>query len=129
MRPNRLGPLSARYLSLAEREEIAILKAKAHGVREIARQTCRSASTISRELRRDAATRPDTSGYRATTAQWHAERRLTRPKPAKLSTNEKLRAYVQDRLAGAISRPDGTAVPGPNVRFAGRRHGPRQDRG
>jgi IS30 family transposase len=47
MRPNRLGPLSARYLSLAEREEIAILKAKAHGVREIARQTtCRSASTI-----------------------------------------------------------------------------------
>jgi IS30 family transposase len=128
MRPSRLGPLSARYLSLAEREEIAILNAKGDGVREIARQTRRSASTISRELRRNAATRPDASGYRATAAQWHAERRRARPKVAKLAANETLRAYVQDRLAGTITRPDGTAVPGPTVRFAGRRHGPRQDR-
>jgi len=46
---------------------------------------------------------------------------------AKLAANEKLRAYVQDRLAGTITRPDGTEVPGPSVRWAGRRHGPRQD--
>ena len=57
MRPVSLAPLSSRYLSLTEREEIAILKAKGCGVRDIARQTNRSPSTISRELRRNAATR------------------------------------------------------------------------
>ena len=57
MRPVSLAPLSGRYLSFAEREEITILKAKSCGVREIARQMHRSPSTISRELRRNAATR------------------------------------------------------------------------
>ena len=47
---------------------------------------------------------------------------------AKLAANEKLRDDVQDRLSGLISRPDGTEVPGPTVRFIGRRHGRRQDR-
>ena len=65
MRPVSLAPSSGRYLSFAEREEIAILKAKGCGVREIARQTNRSPSTISRELRRNAATRAGSSGYRA----------------------------------------------------------------
>jgi IS30 family transposase len=128
MRPNRLAALSGRYLSLAEREEIAILKAGGCGVREIARQVGRSASTISRELRRNASTRAGASGYRAMTAQWHAERRARRPKVAKLVVNENLRAYVQDRLAGTVVRPDGTPVPGPTTRWKGRRHGPRQDR-
>ena len=128
MRPISLCPLSGRYLSLNEREEIAILKAKGCGVREIARQVRRSPSTISRELRRNAATRPDSPGYRAIAAQWHADRRAKRPKVAKLATNEALRTYVQDRLAGTITRPNGTEVPGPTVRFIGRRHGPRQDR-
>jgi len=115
-------------LSFAEREEIAILKAKGCGIREIARQTNRLPSTISRELRRNAATRTDSSGYRAINAQWHADRRAKRPKVAKLTANGTLREYVQDRLSGQITRPDGTAVPGPTVRFKGRRHGPRQDR-
>jgi IS30 family transposase len=128
MRPISPAPLSGRYLSLAEREEIAILKAKGCGVREIARQVRRHPSTISRELRRNAATRPDSSGYRAIAAQWHADRRARRPKVAKLAANEALRSYVQDRLAGLITRPDGTEVPGPTVRFIGRRHGRRQDR-
>ncbi len=128
MRPISRAPLSGRYLSFAEREEIAILKAKGFGVREIARQTNRSPSTISRELRRNAATRTDSSGYRAINAQWHADRRAKRPKVAKLAANEKLRDDVQDRLSGLISRPDGTEVPGPTVRFVGRRHGRRQDR-
>ena len=43
--------------------------------------------------------------YRATTAQWHAERRASRPKVAKLAANDALREYVQDRLAGTIARP------------------------
>lgn len=42
--------------------------------------------------------------------------------------NEALHAYVQDRLSGAIVRPDGVAVPGPQVRWKGRRHGPRKHR-
>ena len=66
--------------------------------------------------------------YRATTAQWHAERAGRRPKPAKLATNAALRTYVQDRLAGAIVAPDGAAVPGPAVPWKGRRHGRRQER-
>jgi IS30 family transposase len=66
--------------------------------------------------------------YRASTAQWHAERRASRPKVAKLAGNDRLREYVQDRLAGEIARPDGGRVPGPTVRFIGRRHGRRADR-
>jgi IS30 family transposase len=128
MRPISVAPLSTRYLSFAEREEIAILKAQGAGVREIARQVGRSPSTISRELRRNAATRSGSSGYRAITAQWHADRRARRPKTAKLVTNDGLREYVQDRLSGKIARPDGTLVEGPTVRFIGRRHGRRQDR-
>ncbi len=122
------APLSGRYLSFAEREEIAILRAQHHGVREIARQLSRSPSTISRELRRNAATRSGRSDYRATTAQWHADRRARRPKRARLAAHERLREYVQDRLAGTVTTPDGTPVPGPNVRWIGRRHGRRRDR-
>jgi IS30 family transposase len=128
MRPITLAALSGRYLALPEREDIAILNANGCGVREIARRLGRSPSTISRELRRNLATRPDSSGYRATTAQWYADRRAKRPKVAKLAANEELRQYVQDRLAGVITAPSGTKVPGPTVRWAGRRHGPRQDR-
>jgi IS30 family transposase len=97
-------------------------------VREIARRVGRSASTISREVRRNAATRGGLLEYRATTAQWHADRRAKRPKVAKLAGNDTLREYVQDRLAGLITAPNGTAVPGPEVRWIGRRHGRRKDR-
>src|SRR5512144_1573118 len=48
----------------------------------------RSPSTISRELRRNAATRGGGLGYGATTAQWHAERQGRRPKTAKLAASE-----------------------------------------
>lgn len=123
-----LGPLSGRYLSFAEREEIAILHTQGFGIREIARRIGRYPSTISRELRRNAATRGGDLQYRATTAQWHADRRARRPKVAKLAANDKLRQYVQDRLAGAITAPDGTRVSGPNVRWIGRRHGRRKER-
>jgi len=124
----RLAPLSGRYLSFAEREEIAILHAQKRGVREIAQRIGRSPSTISRELRRNAATRRGGLEYRATTAQWHADRRAERPKVAKLATNDALRQYVQDRLAGAIRTASGMAAPGPQVPWIGRRHGRRQDR-
>ncbi len=130
MPPITQAPLSGRFLSFVEREEIAILHARGCGVRQIARSmpTGRSPSTISRELRRNAATRGGVLEYRATTAQWHADRRARRPKAAKLATDDALRAYVQDRLAGAITRPDGVAAAGPEVRWIGRRHGRRADR-
>src|SRR4051794_23764307 len=121
-------PPSGRYLLFAEREEIALLRAQGHGVREIARRLERTASTISRELRRNAATRGGGLDYRATTAQWHAERSARRPKPAKLAVNPALRQYVQERLAGTVVTPDGAAVHGPAVTWKGRRHGRRQDR-
>jgi IS30 family transposase len=124
----RQAALSARYLSFEEREEIALLRARDYGVREIARRLGRSPSTISREMRRNAATRSGAFDYRAVTAQWHADRRARRPKIAKLAANDTLREYVQDRLAGVIAMLDGTAVPGPLVRWSGRRHGRRQDR-
>jgi IS30 family transposase len=121
-------PSPGRYLSFAEREEIALGRAQGLGVREVARRLGRAASTISRELRRNAATRGGNLDYRATTAQWHAERAARRPKRAKLAANPALRAYAQDRLAGAVAAPGGAAVPGPAVPWKGRRHGRRQNR-
>ncbi len=67
--------------------------------------------------------------YRATTAQWHADRAARRPKPVKLAVNLALRAYVQDRLAGVIVTPKGNSdCRAFGVFRKGRRHGPRQDR-
>jgi IS30 family transposase len=122
------APLSGRYLSFAEREEIAILHARKHTVRDIARRLGRSPSTISRELRRNAATRGGNLEYRATTAQWHADRRAKRPRVAKLAANDALRRYVEDRLSGTITALDGRDVPGPRTHWKGRRHGRRQHR-
>jgi IS30 family transposase len=121
-------PPSERYLSFAEREEIALLRAQGCGVRETARRLGRDASTISRELLRNVATRSGGLEYRATTAQWHAERAARRPKPAKLAANAVLRKYVQDRLVGEVAGPGGAAVRGPAVPWKGRRHGRRQHR-
>ena len=107
-----LAPLSGRYLSFGEREEIALLRAQGMGVREIARGLGRAPSTISRELRRNAATRGGKLEYRASVAQWKAELMARRPKTAKLVADDRLREYVQDRLAGQVRLPDGMAVPG-----------------
>jgi IS30 family transposase len=128
MAPISLAAPSGRYLSFAEREELALLRAQGHGVREIARRLGRSPSTVSRELRRNAATRGGKLEYRATVAQWKAERAAKRPKAAKLAEHEQLRAYVQARLAGAVSDAEGRPIPGPNVPWKGRRHGRRADR-
>ena len=132
MPPTHLAPsaptLSGRYLSFVEREQLALLRAHSCGVRECARQLGRAPSTISRELRRNAATRSGALDYRATTAQWHADRAGCRPKVAKLATHAPLRQYVQERLAGVIATPGGASVRGPTVAWKGRRHGRRQHR-
>src|SRR4051794_18265786 len=123
------APLSGRYLSFAEREEIAILKAQGVGVRASARRLGRSPSTISRELRRNAATRCGKLEYRASVAQWKADLVAQRPKTAKLVADERLRVYVQQRLAGEVRRADGLPVAGPaRAPWRGRNKPHRQDR-
>jgi IS30 family transposase len=128
MPPSRFEPDTGRYLCFVEREEIAILRAYGYGVREIAKHLGRSPSTVSRELRRNAATRGGRLVYRAVIAQWHRDRRAARPKTAKLAANDRLREYVQDRLAGVISTPGGRPVPGPETRWNGRNRARRRDR-
>lgn len=113
MPPIALTEASGCYLSFEEREEIAILRAEDKGVREIARAIGRDPGTISRELRRNAATRGEKQEYRAGVAQWKAQQAAKRPKTAKLVENPRMREYVQDRLAGNVRQPDGTIVPGP----------------
>lgn len=120
---------TGRYLSFAEREEIALLRAQDKGVREIAREIGRDPGTVSRELRRNAVTRGGKLDYRASVAQWKADMSAKRPKAAKLVINPRLRGYVQERLSGHISLPDGTPVPGPTPpRFTGRNKSHRKDR-
>lgn len=113
MPPMSLKPLSGRYLPFAGREEIALRRAQGASKRQIARELGRAPSTISRELRRNAATRGGKLIYRASVARWKAELVATRPKVAKLVSNPELPEYVQERLSGQISRRDGTAVAGP----------------
>ena len=120
--------VSGRYLTFAEREDIAILHAQNFSAREIARRLGRSPSTISRELRRNASTRTYRLEYKASIAQWHAERRARRPKVAKLASNERLRKYVQDRLSGEVCTADGTPVGPAGPLWKGRNKPHRGDR-
>ena len=123
------NPISERYLSFAEREEIALLRAQDVGIREIARVIGRSPSTVSRELARNAATRSGKLEYRASVAQWKSELVARRPKPCKLVKNERLHQYVQDRLDGNIRDAHGREIAGPRqAPFIGRNKPHRGDR-
>jgi IS30 family transposase len=86
----QLAPPSGRYLSFAERADIAVWRAQGLGV-PIAGRLGRSPSTVWGELRRDAATRGSRLDYRAGIAQWKADLVAGRPKPAKLVANDRLR--------------------------------------
>lgn len=105
--------ISGRYLLFAEREDIGLLSFQGVGVREIARRIGRSASTVSLELTRNAATRSGQLEYRASVAQWKAELVAKRPKLSKLVTNPRLLHYVQDRLEGKVHDADGRQISGP----------------
>lgn len=95
--PRRVEP-SGRFLSFAERELIMLRSAQGVSVRAIARELGRAASTVSRELRRNAHSRWPCE-YRATLAHAKAQDRGRRPKQRKLAGNSVLRAWVEDRLA------------------------------
>ena len=92
-----LSEPTGRYLSMHEREEIAVLQGHV-GVREIARCLGRCPATISRELHRNAAG-GQPSRYRASVAQAEADRRARRSKTSKLAEHPPLREYVQDKLS------------------------------
>jgi transposase, IS30 family len=94
---------SARYLDREERYEIARLREAGLRMREIARRTGRSPSTISRELARNAC--PRTGQYIPERADRLAWERQRRPKPSKLARNPALRAEVQ-RLLGRRYSPE-----------------------
>ena len=122
-------PISGRYLSFAQREEIGLLWAQDIGVREIARRIERSPSTVSREIRRNAVTRGGKLEYRASVAQSKAELMARRPKPAKLVTNPRLHHYAQDRLEGKVHDAGGHEVAGSRqAPFQGRNKPHRGDR-
>src|SRR3954471_24718418 len=99
-RPRRGRTLKGRCLTFAEREEIALARARGDTTRAIARRLGRSPSTVSRELRRNA---DRDGGYRATMAHALAYERASRPKPAKLQTNLALRQIVRDDLRRRLS--------------------------
>ena len=128
MPPLTLAEPTGRYLSFAEREEIALLHAQGVGVRAIARELKRDPGTISRELRRNAATRGGNSQYRASVAQWKAQTAARRPKQAKLAVDPRLREYVQTRLSGQLQHPDGSTAPGPATTWKGLNKPHRADR-
>ena len=95
VKSNGRWPAGGRYLSVAEREEIAVGLAAGEAVRVIAARLGRAPSTVSREARRNRGSR---GGYRALAAQAQAEFRARRPKTARLAGNPRLRGWVQDRL-------------------------------
>jgi transposase, IS30 family len=92
---NGAGPVSGRYLSVAEREEIAVGLAAGQSLRVIAARLGRAASTVSREVRRNSR---GAGCYRAVAAEGQAQARAARPKMARLAGNERLRGLVQQRL-------------------------------
>ena len=106
-------------LTLAEREEISRgLIAKVF-LRSIGRDLKRSASTISREVRRNGGTKH----YRATPSDAAAWNRSHRPKPCKLAGNAYLcplpgSRYVVSMRGGNIGQADAQMVPATNRRLA-----------
>lgn len=96
--PDRLDEASRsnRYLSKLERQRIATLRQQGLGVREIARRLDRSASTVSRELRRNI--RKHDRCYDADLAHARARQRAHRRRPSRLARDADLRAVVKDKL-------------------------------
>ena len=98
VRPRPPRPGSGRFLSFAEREEIALRLAAGLSPAVIARGLGRHRSTITREIARHRRAHDARLDYRASRAQWRAEHNARRPKPAKLVVNAELRERVQAML-------------------------------
>jgi IS30 family transposase len=90
-------PVKGRYLSLAEREEIAVGIAAGETPTAIAARIGRHKTTVGREIANNGVARWP-AGYRAGAAQAKAEAAARRPKTGKLAGNPRLAAAVQDGL-------------------------------
>jgi len=93
--PQLPTPRHRRYLSLEERTTIADLHREKKSLRQIAEAIGRPASTVSRELRRNA---DPSRGYLPGTADRLATGRLSRPRPRRVSLDVELRAVVVELL-------------------------------
>lgn len=91
----RESVISARFLSEDERVQIADLRKTGAGIRQIATAMGRSASTVSRELRRNAT---KAGGYRPFYAHRLARNRRSRVRPSKIAANAVLRQTIQSLL-------------------------------
>ena len=108
MPPISLAPRSARSLSFAEREEIAILKLRAPGCatspvgsgepRRLSHVSCSQGGAAVAYRRRRRSGAPDVPSARR----------------SKLAAIDRLRSDVQDHLAGTVMAEDGTPVLAPN---------------
>jgi IS30 family transposase len=104
-------PVSARFLSEAERVAIADGLIRGRSIRVIAAELGRAPSTVSREIRRNRDTR--TEVYHPFRAQRRAAGRRVRPKLGKLAQNAELRDFVQVHLEERWSPEQiSTALPG-----------------
>jgi len=98
MPPLSLAEPTGRFLTLSEREEIALGLASGQGVRTIARLIGRSPSTVSREIARNHSAPHRRWTYVGSWAQMKCESRARRPQVAKLVANPRLAARVQAGL-------------------------------
>ncbi|WP_243075749.1 IS30 family transposase [Microbacterium sp. SS28] len=115
MSPLSLSEPSDRFLTIADRERIAVGVAREESIRQIAREIGRHPSTVLRELRRNRDDSPRyrprritcppsrSTSYSPSAAQGRADRRLSRPKPSKLAAEPLLRVEVERRLRLAHS--------------------------
>ena len=103
--------MAGRRLTLKEREDIAYLRGRHAGVRQIAGWMGRDPSTISRELRRN--TSPSPRRYRPLSAHIQAVAKARRDRPRKLAAGTALRAevarllredYSPGQIAGRLKR-------------------------
>ncbi len=85
---------SSLALTLGEREIISRGVAGRHSIRAIARELCRPASTVSREISRNGGD----DKYRAVDAEKRAWVRALRPKLCKLETNKTLQRVISSKL-------------------------------
>ena len=87
--------VSARFLSQDERIEIADLRLQGLSIREIGRRVGRAASTVSRELRRNATSG---DGYRPFNAHRQATARRARNHLCRIDTHDQLRTVIAEML-------------------------------
>ncbi|ESX76086.1 hypothetical protein X757_16845 [Mesorhizobium sp. LSHC414A00] len=96
-----------------EREDIALELAKGIGIRAIARKLGRPPSTISREVRRNAATRSGNLDYRPVPPNGTP---IVSPGGLLASWRSiRLCVNVEERLAGKVTNPNGASFEGPKV--------------